>query len=149
MTPENQKIADSIRNAIDTYCQNIYDDGHRNHLGASIIGHKCKRYLWFTFRWVYHHKHTGRMQRLFNTGHKEEARIIEWLQGSGYEIKFEDENGKQFRIEGVEGHFGGSIDGLITVPELGECLLECKTNKTGAEFKAFFDGGMPVNKPKN
>ena len=147
MKPEFYKIATQIRNKIDEYCQNTYDDGHRTHLGASLIGHKCLRKLWFTFRWVYHHKHSGRMQRLFNTGHKEEKRIIEWLISSGLEVEYLDENEKQFRISGVNGHYGGSIDGLITIPELGKCLLECKTSKTGAEFKNLIESGAEKVKP--
>lgn len=150
MTQDFQKIADSIRNRIDEYAQKIYDDGHRTHLGASIIGDKCKRKLWFTFRWVYHHKHSGRMQRLFNTGHKEEIRIIEWLQGAGYNVRFGDpETGEQFKISDCETHFGGSLDGIITILELGECLLECKTNKTGAEFKVLIEKGIELMKPKH
>ena len=148
MNPEQQKLADLIRNGIEEYAQKAYDDGHRNHLGASIIGEKCNRKLWFTFRWVYHHIHSGRMQRLFNTGHKEEERIIEWLKGYGFKVVCEDnETGKQFKISDVEGHFGGSLDGIF---ELDDCyLLECKTNKTGPEFKALFEIGMEKAKPKH
>lgn len=149
MTPEFQKIADEIRSKIELYAQNTYDDGHRTHLGTSLIGHECKRYLWFTFRWVYHHKHSGRMQRLFNTGHKEEARIIEWLRGAGYQVWNLDENGKQFRISDFEGHFGGSTDGIIFIPGLGNCLFEAKTNKTGTEFKTLIENGMQMMKPRH
>lgn len=146
---ELRKIADQIRSKIDIYCQTAYDDGFRSHLGASLIGHKCKRYLWFNFRWVYHHIHTGRMQRLFNRGHKEELRIEEWLKGSGYEVKLFDENGKQFKVSGVEGHFGGSTDGTIVIPGLGKCLLECKTSKDGPEFRNLFESGVEVIKPRH
>lgn len=147
MPREFTKEASEILNRIDNYCQS-YDDGHRTHLGASLIGDKCKRKLWFTFRWVYHHVHTGRMQRLFNTGHKEELRIIEWLNGTGYQVKNEDTNGKQFRITHCNEHFGGSIDGVVLVNE-ESYLLECKTNKTGSEFKSLFDMGMALAKPKH
>ena len=147
MTPEMQRIADKIRNDIETYAQNTYDDGHRKHLGASIIGNDCERYLYFTFRWVYHHIHTGRQYRLFNTGHMEEARIIGWLRGAGYDIINQDENGKQFKISSCNGHFGGSIDGIIEIPELGKCLFEAKTNKTGTDYKMYFESGMEKNKP--
>jgi len=148
MNEEEQKLADEIRTGIEAYAQKTYDDGHRSHLGASLIGHKCDRYLWFTFRWVYHHIHTGRMQRLFQTGHCEEIRIIRWLRGAGYQVENEDLDGKQFRISGVNGHFGGSIDGkAIIKDEL--FLTEFKTNKTGPEFKAYFEIGMKANKAKH
>lgn len=144
-------ISTDILKRIDEHCQNTYDDGHRNHLGASIIGDKCEAKSWFTFRWVYHHKYSGRMQRLFNTGHKEEARIIEWLRGSGFNVKNLDEYEKQFKISDCNGHFGGSIDGVIFIPKLNAwCLLECKSNKTGTDFKMLFDdAGFEIAKPKH
>lgn len=149
MTTELQKLAAEIRNNIDAYAQQAYDDGHRTHLGASLIGDDCKRKLWFTFRHVYHHIHSGRMQRLFNTGHCEESRIISWLRGAGYVVNDLDVNGKQFKVSDCEGHFGGSTDGIITIPGFSKCLLECKTNKTGTEFKMLVEKGMKEMKPKH
>lgn len=84
------KIAKRVKDEIDAYCVKAYDDGHRTHLGASLIGRDCKRYLWYVFRWCKHVKHDGRKQRLFNRGHREEARFIEWLEGIGFKIWFED-----------------------------------------------------------
>jgi len=70
-------LAKRILEEIDEYCVRAYDGGHRSHLGASLIGRECKRYLWYVFRWCLHEKTTGRQQRLFNHGHREEARFIE------------------------------------------------------------------------
>lgn len=83
-------LAKRIKEDIDEYCARTYDDGPRRHLGASLIGHECKRHLWFIFRWAKHEKHSGRVQRLFNRGHREEARFIEWLEGIGFKLWFED-----------------------------------------------------------
>lgn len=79
-------IARQILADIDAYCVATYDDGHRNHLGASLIGHDCEKYLWGIFRWLKKEKFDGRMQRLFNRGHKEEARFVEWLRGVGFDV---------------------------------------------------------------
>ena len=88
-------LAKRISDDIDECCVEMYDDGHRNHLGASLIGHECKRYLWYTFRWVLHETCTGRLYRLFNRGHKEEDRFIEWMKGIGIEVWADDlENNK-------------------------------------------------------
>ncbi len=78
--------AQQIKDAIDAYCAEAYDDGHRTHLGASLIGHECSRHLWYVFRWVRHERFPPRMLRLFNRGHREEARFIEWLRGIGWEV---------------------------------------------------------------
>lgn len=154
-------LAKRILEEIDEYCVRTYDGGHRSHLGASLIGRECKRYLWYVFRWCLHEKTTGRQQRLFNRGHREEARFIEWLEGIGFKVWFEnrdeDPNEKgefpQYRISDVMGHFGGSLDGIAVLPErygIAEpVLLEFKTNGTGAGFNKLADDGMPIAKPEH
>lgn len=83
-------VAERVLKEIDQYCVQTYDGGHRTHLGASLIGRSCKRYLWYVFRWCKHVRTTGRQQRLFNRGHREEVRFVEWLEGIGFKIWFED-----------------------------------------------------------
>lgn len=92
-------VAKRILEEIDEYCVRTYDGGHRSHLGASLIGRECKRYLWYVFRWCLHEKTTGRQQRLFNRGHREEARFIEWLEGIGFKIWFENYEGFAYHPE--------------------------------------------------
>lgn len=153
-----KKIAERILKEIDQYCVQTYDGGHRTHLGASLIGRSCKRYLWYVFRWCKHVQHDGRKQRLFNRGHREEARFIEWLEGIGFKVWFEDrdaqpdENGNypQYRISDCNGHFGGSLDGIAQFPPgwgIDEpVLLEFKTNGTGQGFNKLVDNGMVIEK---
>lgn len=157
----SKALAKRILEEIDEYCVKTYDDGHRSHLGASLIGRECKRYLWYVFRWCLHEKTTGRQQRLFNRGHREEARFIEWLEGIGFKVWFENreespnEKGEypQYRISDVMGHFGGSLDGIAILPERygieEPVLLEFKTNGTGAGFNKLADDGMPIAKPEH
>lgn len=92
-------LAKRILEDIDEYCVRTYDGGHRSHLGASLIGRECKRYLWYIFRWCLHEKTTGRQQRLFNRGHREEARFVEWLEGIGFKIWFENYEGFAYHAE--------------------------------------------------
>jgi len=134
------ELSEIIKNDIDFHCETIYDDGHRKHLGASIIGHDCKRYLWYVFRWCYKPKHDGRQQRLFNRGHREEERFTEWLRGIGFTVwDIDESNGKQFRISDCCGHFGGSLDGAARFPQHYKIetpvLLEYKTNGAGKDGK--------------
>lgn len=191
-----------ISEAIDAYCKTEYDDGHRWHLGASLIGDDCKRKLWYVFRWCYREQFDGRMQRLFNRGHREEERFIEWLEGIGCKVYFENRDGlyyveesdeygifkadtsdmirniaqtitednprykehvaraklqgitfPQYRVSGVGGHFGGSLDAIIILPEwLGipePVLGEFKTNGTGAGFNELTEKGMKLKKPQH
>lgn len=160
---ERKALASEIKNRINEYCKHKYNDGHRTHLGASLIGHECKRYLWYVFRWVkqadfINHKgedHAGRMQRLFNRGHLEEFRWVEWLKGIGFRVWDLDENGDQFRVSGHEGHYGGSLDGIGVAPEYlaplvraGAFLIEFKTYNAKSFAKLVADG-VRTTKPQH
>lgn len=143
-----RKLADELMHRIDSHCVNLYDDGPRLHLGASIIGGECPREIWYSFRWVYHKVFSGRMYRLFNRGHLEEKRNLEWLRFIGCKINDLDQDGKQFRIVGTISHFGGSLDAAGFLPpdfDLDEELLfEFKTKKTGADFNEIKKKGIKV-----
>ncbi len=154
--------AQQIKEAIDAYCAEAYDDGHRTHLGASLIGHECSRHLWYVFRWVSHERFPPRMLRLFNRGHREEARFIEWLRGIGWEVSDGPshdaiEGVTQYRVLAVMGHFGGSLDGLGRPEEKLHAieddddayLLEFKTSATGAGFTSSVEKGVKRAKPRH
>lgn len=112
----SSRIAERILKEVDQYCVQTYDGGHRTHLGASLIGRDCKRYLWYVFRWCLRAKTDGRKQRLFNRGHREEARFIEWLEGIGFRIWFENYTGLMHHPESdsywIQSHEGDEGDGL-------------------------------------
>lgn len=104
----------------------------RKHLGASLIGRECERELWYGFRWAKEKDFPGRVLRLFNRGHLEEARFLALLAMIDCELWTQDQEGKQFRISLHGGHYGGSIDGVaLGIPDLPPneaCLLEFKTH---------------------
>lgn len=81
-----QHLSIKLKNAIDTWCSDHFDDGPRGHLGASQIGNSCSRSLWYAFRWIAHTKHDGRMQRLFQRGHFEEPRFCSYLEAIGFKV---------------------------------------------------------------
>lgn len=114
----------------DAYSTNEFP--FRSHLGASGVGDDCARKVWYGFRWATKPEFGGRLLRLFNRGHLEEARFIAMLLMIGCEVYQQDENGKQYRISDANGHFGGSGDGVaIGIPDLPEgtaALLEFKTS---------------------
>jgi hypothetical protein len=128
------------------------DKGNRSHLGASMLGRECGRALWYGFRWLHRAKFDGRMLRLFNRGHLEEARFIAILLTIGCQVFQQDQEGNQFRISLVGGHVGGSGDGvLLGVPDLppGQpCLGEFKTHNDKSFTKLVKDG-VRVAKPEH
>lgn len=105
---------------------------HRPHLGASILGHKCKRYIWQTWRWVATPTFPGRVLRLFDTGNREEARFVAELRGIGATVwEVDPSTQKQFSVSFAKGHGGGHLDGVAQgLPESPKtaCVLEFKTH---------------------
>lgn len=87
-------------------------DWRRPHLGASLLGNPCRRALWFSFRWAIAPNFPGRVLRLFDTGNREEGRIVADLRNAGVTVFDRDPStGAQFRVSFCE-HSGGSLDGI-------------------------------------
>src|ERR1051326_192151 len=115
---QRDTIADYLQADIDAYSLQMYwENEPRHHLGASVIGHYCIRFVWMHFRWVLEEIPKPRMTRLWYRGHREEPVIIQQLRGIGCNV-IEIEDGEQLHIQRDEadGHFGGSLDALIQMP---------------------------------
>lgn len=152
---DRTRLVARIQHDIDQACREEFAEDPRTHLGASIIGHDCAAYSWNVFRWLKFEKFDGRMLRLFNRGHEEEARFIRWLKLAGFEVYDVDpETGKQFRIVGSKGHFGGSLDSILKAParynirNLLYWLGEFKTHNEKSFAKLKKDG-VAKSKPQH
>lgn len=127
-------------------------DHERTYLGMSVIGGECEARLWFAFRWAHEPEaFDGRMKRLFETGHLEEARVVADLAAIGVDIlEVDPETGEQFGVIAVGGHVRGHMDGIIRkglkeAPRTAH-LFENKTHK----LKSFEDvkaNGVEKTKP--
>lgn len=127
------------------------EDGNRPHLGASLIGHACERFLWLTFRWVDAKKFDGRMLRLFKAGQDFEPRIVFELKRIGVEVHDVDPDGKQWRVSDLGGHFGGSMDGAARgFPEAPKtwAVVEFKTHNAKS-FAGVMKEGVQKAKPQH
>jgi PD-(D/E)XK nuclease superfamily len=117
----------------------------RGYLGASVIGNECARALWYAFRWAYQPEELEpRKLRLFDTGHREEQRIVEDLRAGGMNVL-----GEQTGFAALGGHFAGHIDGLVQgLPEAPKTvhLLEIKTHNDKS-FKSLLKDGVQISKP--
>lgn len=124
----------------------------RPHLGASEIGRPCDRALWYGFRWATKKKFSGRMKRLFDRGFREEQRFLEELRGIGVEIHEHDPVTKlQHRFEAIDGHFGGSCDGVGRgFPEGPKtwAVVEFKTH-SNKSFTDLVSKGVEQSKPEH
>lgn len=147
-------IAAQIRDDIDAVCQvKGEDEPRRHHLGASVIGDECSRRLVYGFRWVKKEVFSGRMHRLFQRGHDEEAKIVALLRSVGFVVWEIDPNTeKQFRIYGVSGHSGGANDGVAWAPLKyklpSRFLLEFKSHNTKS-FVHLIKDRIKVAKPNH
>jgi hypothetical protein len=136
--------------------QAIYDhyksqrkNDHRPHLGGSQIGNECSRALWYQFRWAWSPDFDGRILRLFETGDREEGRVVRNLKDIGLEVwEVDPETGKQIHASAHGGHFGLSLDGVVRgLKESSQPhVFECKTMNTKG-FKQLKAKGVQEAKP--
>lgn len=86
---------------------------HRPHLGGSQIGNECSRALWYQFHWADSPQFEGRVLRLFETGDREEQRLIQNLRAIGVNVlEVDPATGRQWTFNAFGGHFGVSLDGV-------------------------------------
>jgi hypothetical protein len=99
--------------AIYTYYKIHAGDHRRDHLGASQIGQKCDRRLWFDFHWCSNPNHNGRLLRLFESGNVQEPRLVKNLRDIGITVYDKDpDTDSQIHYEMYGGHYSGSLDGV-------------------------------------
>ena len=135
--------------------ESLIDKTHENraqkprpHMGASMLGHPCDRWLWLSFRWAVQPIFPGRILRLFRRGHQEEPNIINDLRSIGVMVQnLETQTNVNFGS-----HVSGSVDAVIEggVPEAMQKrhIGEFKTHS----LKSFNDmeaKGVEKSKPEH
>jgi hypothetical protein len=119
----------------------------RPHLGASLLGHPCDRWLWLSFRWAVQEKFPGRILRLFRRGNLEEQTLISDLRAIGIDIQ---RTGKaQSRVD-FGCHVSGSVDGIaecgVPFGDGKRYVVEFKTHSKKS-FDELEDKGVEKAKP--
>ena len=146
-------VADRIQSDIDAAWAAAQGSSHRYHLGASVVGGRCAREVWYKFRWFHAVHHSGRLLRLFNRGHREEAHAIENLRKIGAVVQDTDPaTGRQVKFSYLGGLFGGERDGAISNLEAyglhGWGLVEFKTHGEKS-FNNLKSKGLLTAKPEH
>lgn len=121
------------------YQQREADEQARPYLGASSLGDPCARRLWLGFRWVAREQFDGRMLRLFASGHREEARLLDDLRAIGVQVWDRQPDGRQFEVAFC-GHGKGHLDAIVLgLPEAPKtphvCDVKTVSTKKLAELK--------------
>jgi len=111
-----------------------------------MLGTECDRALWLMLHWApAPESFDGRMLRLFETGHIQEARLIADLRLAGIEVyEVDPDTGRQFLARALAGHVRGKLDSIATagVPEAPTKthVVECKSHGTKS-WKALIKAG--------
>lgn len=131
---DNFQTASPVALAIAAHYKKVQDPKDHPVIRCSAIGKDCPRELWFDLHWTstltYHE---GRIERLFQTGHREEARMVSDLRAIGCDVLDRDpDTEQQWTVSFLNGHFKGSTDGKASnVPGFEpdeDVLLEFKTH---------------------
>ena len=121
-------------------------------IGMSAFGNECDRSLWYDWRKAAPPEQLdGRKLRLFETGHREEERLVADLKHqAGIPVQDRDPaTGKQFKVTCLGGHVSGRLDGrAFGIPEAPktEHVVEVKTHNEKS-FKALVKSGVEKSKP--
>jgi hypothetical protein len=117
----------------------------------STMGNECDRALWYSFRWAHEPERLdGRKLRLFETGHREEARMLDDLELAGITVhRVDPATGQQWALSALGGHLRGHMDGQgegFEEAQKARHVLEFKTHNEKS-FKALVKDGVQKAKP--
>lgn len=145
--PPEQQLIDRIYSAL--AAEKADTQLYLGRLGASSIGEDCLRKVWLSWRAYAREDFDGRMLRLFETGHLQEARIVADLKRAGLQVYELRDDGKQFEYTDETGHLIVKMDGVVKgVPESVKTphVLEVKTHNKNS-FSAVQRHGVEKSKP--
>lgn len=117
----------------------------RFHMGASLLGHACERYLWLNFRWAVIEKFPGMTLRIFRRGKLEETTVVQDLRDIG--VSVQSTGDAQSRVD-FGCHVSGSVDGIVSnLPHAPKAtaVLEIKTH-SDKSFKDVCAKGVKESK---
>ena len=121
------------------------EDNHvpdkRDYLGASIIGHDCARYIYYSYNHYPREPFNARTLMTFESGHRSEDLAAERLRLiPGIQLITHDPEGNQYGFSDFDGkfkgHYDGGIKGLSEAPKSWHIWEHKEVNEKG--FKEFF-----------
>lgn len=146
MVPLPKSDANTVRKIYKAYADRA-EDWESMGIPIGEAGAECPRATWYAFRWASQPAFIpGRMRRRFETGKREEDRIIADLQLIGVSVK-----GRQEKVQALGGHVRGKIDGrIMNLPEAPktEHLLEAKAVNLKT-MRALHNHGVKKTKPEH
>lgn len=128
-TPINHTV-DAIYKALAAHARS----GDSLGVPMSDAVNECNRATWYRLRWAHAPEQIdGQKERRFETGRREEERLLDDLEAAGVQVeRIDPATGKQFRIELANGWLRGRIDArAVGIPEAPKTIhvVECKSHK--------------------
>lgn len=142
-----QEVVDRIYDAIKA--EDTKSEIYLGRLGSSSLGDSCLRAVFLSWRAYESSNFSGRMLRIFGTGHWQEARVVEDLQRAGFNVWDKDASGNQYEYVDETEHFISKVDGVLKgYPGCVEKphVLEIKTHNKSS-FSSLLKYGVQVSKP--
>ena len=121
--------------------------GDNRGVGMADAGNECSRAIFYKLRWSAPLEEiTGQKERRFETGRREETRLLDDLEAAGIEVeRIDPATGKQFTAELASGWLRGKMDGrALGVPEAPKTVhvVECKSH-SDKSFKELLKHAPP------
>ena len=117
-------------------------DEQRDYLGASIIGHECARYLYYSYNNYPRDPFNAKTLMTFESGHRSEDLAASRLRATPkIELITHNDDGEQYGFSDFDGkfkgHYDGAIRGISEAPRAWHIWehKECNEKK----FKEFFN----------
>jgi len=119
----------------------------------SSVTTECDRSIWYSLHWVHDPEQpTGKKERIFETGHLYEERLIRYLRAANVLVDdLDPATGRQWQVSLANGWLRGKADGRATnVPtaEKEEHVIECKSLKA-ADYRAIIKHKLEKAKPEH
>jgi len=85
-------------------------------IGFGLIGHECERHIWYTINLDMPEKFNADTLRIFRNGHNDESTMaadLRKIDGIVLHTHDAQREGKQYKLDALEGRFTGRLDGVI------------------------------------
>lgn len=117
-------------------------DEKRHYIGASSIGNKCSRAIWYGYRGAESQQPSPSLKTTFDIGKRLEGMLLDYMEQAGLNIVRPCEDNKfLFCRDHMVPTFQGHCDALLLLPKEAPVVVEIKTANT-ASFSQFKNKGL-------
>lgn len=108
-------------------------DEPRQYIGASSIGKKCNRAIWYGFKGTESSSLSPNIRIAFDIGKRLESLLLHYMEDAGLIIIHANDRNKYlwFKDSSLD-VFQGHADALLHHDEIGTCILEIKTARSSS-----------------